>query len=70
MRIHTNVTIGLTNKTARKTPKHKVVRANITLPPRLWEAAQALVTNGGYVGLSDYVQARIRRDAGLEAFGQ
>lgn len=70
MRIHFSMTPALPQQTARKAQQKRVIRANITLPPRLWEAAQSLVSKGGYVGLSDYVQARIRRDAGLEAFGQ
>ena len=51
-----------------KLPREKVVRTNITLPPRLWEAAQNIVRERGYVGLSDYIQARIRSDAGLDSF--
>jgi hypothetical protein len=45
----------------------KAVRTNITLHPVLWGHAHSLVTARGYNGLSDYFQACIRRDAGLES---
>lgn len=49
-------------------PEHrKVLRINITLPPKLYDAAEDLVKDGGYTGLSDYFQAKIRRDAKLDA---
>lgn len=52
-----------------KNDRQKVVRTNITLPPRLLEAAHAIVRERGFVGLSDYIQARIRADAGLDLAG-
>lgn len=52
-----------------KTERQKVIRTNITLPPRLLEAAHAIVKQRGFVGLSDYIQARIRSDAGLDLSG-
>ena len=45
----------------------KAVRANITIHPVLWDHAQSLVSARGYNGLSDYFQACIRKDAGLES---
>ena len=45
----------------------KAVRANISLSPILLDHAQTLVATRGYHGLSDYFQACIRRDAGLES---
>jgi hypothetical protein len=51
----------------RKRHGLKAVRTNITLHPVLWDHAHTLVSARGYNGLSDYFQACIRRDAGLES---
>jgi hypothetical protein len=51
----------------RKRHAFKAVRTNITLHPVLWDHAHTLVLARGYNGLSDYFQACIRRDAGLES---
>lgn len=53
-------------KTTRKPTYKKVVRVNITLPPKLHEASESVFTKFGFSGLSDYVQGRLRKDAGLE----
>lgn len=45
----------------------KAIRTNVTVHPVLYERAQMLVSSRGYNGLSDYLQACIRRDAGLES---
>jgi Arc/MetJ-type ribon-helix-helix transcriptional regulator len=51
----------------QKKPQHrKVIRINVTLPPALFDAVGDLVLRGGYTGLSDYFQAKIRRDAKLD----
>lgn len=55
-----------TNIRATRKKKHELaIRTTITLPPLLWDKGQDLVRQGGYGGLSDWVQARIRRDAGI-----
>jgi hypothetical protein len=54
-------------KNATRKPAHRrVVRINLTLPPVLFDAAAAIVKDSGYTGLSDYLQAKIRRDAKLD----
>jgi hypothetical protein len=47
-------------------PTRPVVRSNICLTPTLLGAAREMIQRGGYTGLSDYLQACIRRDAGLD----
>lgn len=42
------------------------MRINITLPPTLFDAAEEIVRRSGYNGISDYFQAKIRRDARLD----
>lgn len=49
-----------------KPQTEKAVRVNVSLHPRLVAVVPDLLRRGGYSGLSDYIQARIRRDAGLE----
>lgn len=50
-----------------KKPAHlKCVRINITLPPVLLDASTGVFRKHGFAGLSDYVQARLRKDAGLD----
>lgn len=47
----------------------RITRHNITLPRVLSEAAEKLFERSGYLGLSDYVQDCLRRDAGLVKVG-
>jgi hypothetical protein len=54
-------------KTKRR--HEKAVRVNITIQPLLFNASEELVKKYGFNGLSDYIQARIRQDAGLELPG-
>ena len=49
----------------RKNRYETSVPVNITLPPLLHEKLSELVKAKGFSGPSDYVQARIRLDAGL-----
>lgn len=49
----------------RKRKHSFVVRTTISITPVLLDAFQSVASRGGYTGLSDYVQANIRRDAGL-----
>lgn len=44
----------------------RVVRKNITLPPMLARAAEVFFVRAGFLGLSDYVQARLRIDLGTD----
>lgn len=39
------------------------VRVNISLPPVLRDASSLVIQRKGFVGLSDYFQACLRRDA-------
>jgi len=50
----------------RKKTFQKAVRVNITLSPILLEKSGEIIRRQGFSGLSDYVQSKIRRDAGLE----
>jgi hypothetical protein len=60
------VSIPHTKKQLRK-PRHlRSVRVSITLAPALIAAAEAIVRQHQYNGISDYIQARIRHDAGIE----
>lgn len=54
-------------KAGNKTREDRAVRLNISLHPRLISELPALLRSRGYTGLSDYVQATIRRDAGLDS---
>lgn len=54
-------------KPSRKPQEDRAVRVNLSLHPTLLSVLPELLKRGGYSGLSDYVQARIRRDAGLES---
>jgi Arc/MetJ-type ribon-helix-helix transcriptional regulator len=49
-----------------KKPHARSIRTTITLTPVLFDACRELVRKGGYNGLSDYLQAKIRRDAKLD----
>lgn len=52
----------------RKAPKpseERAVRTTVSLSPKIWAAGLELVRRGGYTGISDYLQDRIRHDAGL-----
>lgn len=50
----------------RKRPHEKSIRLCVTLTPVLFNACQELIRKGGYSGPSDYVQAKIRKDARLD----
>lgn len=45
----------------RKRQHQRAVRVCITLTPLLFDEAGRLIQRGGFVGLSDYLQDRIRR---------
>lgn len=54
-------------------PKHKTkrasqraVRRNISMPPQLDQIADAIAAKFAFASFSDYVQARLRKDAGLD----
>ena len=49
-----------------ETPKLSSVRTTVCLPLVLAKAVEGLIERGGYTGLSDYLQSRIRVDAGLD----
>ena len=51
----------------RKRQHHRVVRTTVSLTPALFDASREIIARYGYTGLSDYLQARIRRDSGLES---
>lgn len=54
-------------KTSRyKRSSQKAVRRNISLPPQLDRLAEAVANKFGFGTFSDYVQARLRKDAGME----
>jgi hypothetical protein len=42
------------------------VRINISLPPVLVQRTPELLNKYGFTGLSDYYQARMRKDLGLD----
>lgn len=50
----------------RKRDHEKVIRRNITLPPALDARAKAFFRTAGFIGLSDYVQSRLRLDLGTD----
>jgi hypothetical protein len=57
----------MSNRLKRKgSTRSGVVRTTISLPLVLNELYPAIIQRAGYCGLSDYVQAQIRRDAGLD----
>jgi hypothetical protein len=47
-----------------------VLRTTISITPVLMDAFQGIAVRGGYTGLSDYVQASIRRDAKVGVEGR
>lgn len=51
---------------ARKRGSEKAVRRNISLPPELDRMADQIAAKYAYSSFSDYVQARLRKDAGIE----
>jgi hypothetical protein len=53
-------------KVVKKKPHQCSIRTTITLTPVLYDASRDMLRKGGYSGLSDYVQARLRRDCGLD----
>jgi len=57
------------NTGLKKKPHARSIRTTISLTPVLFDAGQDLVRRHGYSGLSDYIQARIRTDAGLDPNG-
>lgn len=40
----------------------------VSLPPVVMDAAEDLIRKGGFSGLSDYLQAQIRIQSGLDSF--
>lgn len=50
----------------RKSRYHTSVRINVSLPIGLHSRVPELLNRYGFVGLSDYYQARMRKDLGLE----
>lgn len=52
------------NRTKRS--YEKAVRVNITLPPLLHQESDALLKKYKFTCLSEYFQARMRRDLGLD----
>ncbi len=50
----------------RKRVHERAVRVNITLPPALFGYCSTIVQKHGFSGISDYLAASIRRDAGLD----
>lgn len=52
--------------TLRKPRHRRAVRINVTLSPILFDAVGEIVKRSGYSGVSDYLQAKIRRDAKLD----
>ena len=50
----------------RKRDFEKVVRLNLTFPPRIIESLDEIVRAGGYKGPADYFAAKVRRDARLD----
>jgi Arc/MetJ-type ribon-helix-helix transcriptional regulator len=49
-----------------KRPSERCVRRNVSLPPKLDVEADALARKFAFATFSDYVQARMRKDLGLE----
>jgi len=50
----------------RKRDFEKVVRINLTFPPKIIQALDGLVQAGGYKGPVEYFSAKVRRDARLD----
>lgn len=51
---------------AVKRSSMRAVRRNISLPPQLDQIADQVAARFAFGSFSDYVQARIRKDAGIE----
>jgi len=49
-----------------KRDSERAVRRNISLPPELDRLADSIASKYAFPSFSDYVQARLRKDAGLE----
>jgi len=49
-----------------KRMSQRAVRRNISLPPQLDMMAETLAQKFAFASFSDYVQARMRKDAGIE----
>lgn len=50
----------------RKRRYQRAVRFNVTLPPSLVPRLERLILRHSFNGPSDYLQARIRKDTGLD----
>jgi hypothetical protein len=50
----------------KKRDHQKAVRTTVTIPPILLEHCPAIFHRMGYTGLSDYIQSKLRADAGLD----
>lgn len=55
----------MSRKTEQKQPGRKALPLNLTLSEVLYEHLHKIVEAHGFNGPSDYVQSRIRLDAGL-----
>jgi hypothetical protein len=55
-----------TTDRVRKRESERVIRRNICLPPELDRRSGAVLAKFGFSSFSDYVQARLRKDSGLE----
>lgn len=59
--------IANAKKSARAKPAYaRAVRINVSIPITLHARVPELLNRFGYGGLSDYYQARMRKDLGLE----
>lgn len=50
----------------RKLPHQKHVRISVTIPPEIYAEGTRVLLKYKYSGYSDYLAARIRKDAGLD----
>ena len=56
----------MSSRLRRKYSHQAAVPVNVTLPPLLHTKLYEVITRLGFSGPSDYFQARIRADAGLQ----
>jgi hypothetical protein len=54
------------NTVSRKRASQRSVRRNISLPPQLDSQAELLAQRFAFPSFSDYIQARMRKDLGLD----
>ena len=53
-------------KAKRKRASDRAVRFNVTMSPALAQEMEKIMRHQGFAGPSDYLQARVCKDAGLE----